>query len=433
MRLKKACTFDLPCSSCQARQEICSYERLKSDQKPTEAPAQNSYALNTNPTTHSHGFFDAESLAIPASNETVPLDNAAQVISLEHEPWNLLGSPDMRSNFQNLNSIDWDICPSLFCPPEASPRFANEPIDRAPALVFLSRFTSVTGFINSFECGREWTKEQASLCLSTASNGPASISVGSYHDGSLLNDWIAQESSKNFTFPDFDPIGLPGDGSVSSSLVAVSESLPGQPLASDSNVQGERETYDWVDDPLAINSLAIIERLKDNALKETRKRNSRTSWSPLMDTLCSQFFSPLSIRHLLRCFWSLWYPNCPILHKPTFTAEIASPVLLATMVVIGACVSSDESDKQRAKLWLDRVEELAFEDGGFDADSISGPSPRSNCQTRSKRLECLQAMYFVCLFQNWEGSNEAKRRIRRLRFSTAVTVSPSSRILDVPG
>jgi hypothetical protein len=38
------------------------------------------------------------------------------------------------------------------------------------------------------------------------------------------------------------------------------------------------------------------------------------------------------------------------------------------------------------------------------------------------KIQALQASYVVCLYQNWEGIDASKRRIRRHRFSTVVSV-----------
>jgi hypothetical protein len=44
---------------------------------------------------------------------------------------------------------------------------------------------------------------------------------------------------------------------------------------------------------------------------------------------------------------------------------------------------------------------------------------------RRNRVQALQAAYMVCLYQNWEGSDASKRRIRRYRFAALVSVSAS--------
>ena len=95
---------------------------------------------------------------------------------------------------------------------------------------------------------------------------------------------------------------------------------------------------------------------------------------------------------------------------------------------VGACVSPDPVDNEDAKMWFNCVEEMVFTDDDFCSD-IEPPAftditiPVNTPDNRSK-LQALQAAYHVCLYQNWEGTDPSKRRIRRHRFSTVVSVSP---------
>lgn len=43
-------------------------------------------------------------------------------------------------------------------------------------------------------------------------------------------------------------------------------------------------------------------------------------------------------------------------------------------------------------------------------------------QSHKGMVEAIQAAYIVCLYQNWEGSDASRRRIRRYRFSNLVSV-----------
>ncbi len=96
----------------------------------------------------------------------------------------------------------------------------------------------------------------------------------------------------------------------------------------------------------------------------------------------------------------------------------------------GACVSPDAADNIDARRWFNCVEEMVFGDDDFCKD-IDPPSdddianPVSTIENRQK-LQALQAAYIVCLYQNWEGVDPSKRRIRRHRFSTVVSVCSSS-------
>lgn len=79
-------------------------------------------------------------------------------------------------------------------------------------------------------------------------------------------------------------------------------------------------------------------------------------------------------------------------------------------------------------MWFNCVEEMVFTDDDFCSDTEPGspadddanPASALHCK---RKLQALQASYIVCLYQNWEGSDASKRRIRRHRFNTVVSVS----------
>jgi hypothetical protein len=85
----------------------------------------------------------------------------------------------------------------------------------------------------------------------------------------------------------------------------------------------------------------------------------------------------------------------------------------------GACLSPDPSNKENAKVWLSCIEEVLFRDDDFCAE-LQPSTP--GLPTKAK-LQALQASYMVCMIQNWEGDDSAKRRIRRYRYSTVIAVS----------
>ena len=79
-------------------------------------------------------------------------------------------------------------------------------------------------------------------------------------------------------------------------------------------------------------------------------------------------------------------------------------------------------------MWFNCVEEMVFTDDDFCSDTEpSSPgsevSQPANVLASRRKLQALQAAYIVCLYQNWEGTDASKRRIRRFRFSTVVSVS----------
>lgn len=442
MRLKKACSFDKPCGSCQARQEICSYQRLGGSDTTT------SQSLSGAPVSLPHAPKDAyqENSAALALNDASDLSPTDQAISDEREFYDLTeSSADFSADAFNIDWIDWDLCPSLLCPPGNNPSLTHTFFDHADILEFLSQFTSGKGFTESFECGTDWEKQQVAQSPAVrASKNASSTSVraGGDDDLNISNDWAVNPLTGSLPHVELDLNGLPShnntmharrqavsDSSIPIAVKPFAESTE-NPLAQPSagKLRTDKDTKgpawaDWLGDPLAIKTRAIVDRLKETAYKNSKKNGLALKWSPLMEGLCLRLFSPQSIRQFLAYFWALWYPNSPIIHKPTFKAEQASTVLLATMVVIGACVSPYKEDNENVKLWFDRVEEIAFKDEWFQGNPAFGRVHQSDISlVRCKRLESLQAAYFVCLFQNWEGSDEAKQRIRRYRHSSVAIV-----------
>jgi hypothetical protein len=91
------------------------------------------------------------------------------------------------------------------------------------------------------------------------------------------------------------------------------------------------------------------------------------------------------------------------------------------MAIIGSCLSPDERDNEMAKAWFDAVEEMVFDDDWLDED-LGAATHSPDVTGESQRLQSLQAAYFVCLYQNWEGSDSSKARIRRHRYNTLIAV-----------
>ena len=67
---------------------------------------------------------------------------------------------------------------------------------------------------------------------------------------------------------------------------------------------------------------------------------------------------------------------------------------------------------------------MVFTDPEFSGDERSvGASGQTLHPSKDRsKMQTLQAAYMVCLIQNWEGTDSSKRRIRRYRFSTVVSV-----------
>jgi hypothetical protein len=182
----------------------------------------------------------------------------------------------------------------------------------------------------------------------------------------------------------------------------------------------------WLSDPLSLKSHQIISSIKDIVLHKPKNSCVTLSWSATVQETCVRFFSPTNIRRYISFYWAIWHPNVNIVHKPTFSPSTSKPELLAAMSVLGASVSPDPADIEAARRWFNCVEEMVFSDGDL-CDDVPTPLPSrdtgGDAQWRPERLRALQAAYVVCLYQNWEGTNSSKRRIRRHRYSAVVAAA----------
>ncbi|KAF5981536.1 hypothetical protein FCOIX_4184 [Fusarium coicis] len=177
---------------------------------------------------------------------------------------------------------------------------------------------------------------------------------------------------------------------------------------------------------LFVKTREIVSMIKRRMTRTRSCSNSGIEWSPIVEKACLDFFSPCNLHRFLRLFWSGWYPNSPIIHKPTFNPEAEPPGLIASMAVLGACLSPDSNDCVRAMAWLTPVEEVVFADNVLYEDSIVASSDLVGDEVVVwDKLKALHAAYFICIAQNWEGSKEGRQRVRKDRYSRIVSIARS--------
>lgn len=177
----------------------------------------------------------------------------------------------------------------------------------------------------------------------------------------------------------------------------------------------------WLTDTLCLKSHEIVTAIQDIVVHKPRQSSITLSWSPMVAEACTKFFSPANLHRFLALYWALWHPNVNIMHKATFHPPSSKAYLLATMALIGASVSTKPEDASAARQWFNCVEEIVFTSDDFCNDTETFTDrDTGQIQVRQEKLRVLQAAYMVLLYQNWEGSDSSKRRVRRLRFSSVV-------------
>lgn len=237
---------------------------------------------------------------------------------------------------------------------------------------------------------------------------------------------------ESFIMKPRDPVQYVGYGgdSIITSMPSYGQTVPAWHSTIDNMLFPQTQALDtpvdqslnqWPLHPLSFKAQDIVNKIKTAVLHRPRRSSIEIEWSPLIEMMCFDFFAPQNLSRLLEDFWVSWYPHGPILHKPTFDYTAASPFLIACMVLIGASFSMNPTDTQNAKIWADAIEESLFDDEfllyeGGDLQDLQ-ESDRD-----LRKLESLQAAFLLCLFQNWDGSEQAMERLRRRRYSAVVAV-----------
>ncbi|KAL9564863.1 hypothetical protein ACKAV7_011315 [Fusarium commune] len=177
-------------------------------------------------------------------------------------------------------------------------------------------------------------------------------------------------------------------------------------------------------DPLIIQTHQILLDIKEVVTVKPRNSVVELEWSTVLEQTCIQFFSPHNLRKYLALFWHIWHPNVNFVHRPTFDPVTSKSILVACMALIGASVSPSKTDNEQAKIWFNCVEEIVFTDDDFCNDPLNNQETLLlNPIQNISKIQALQAAYMVCLYQGWEGTEANKRRIRRYRFSTVISMA----------
>ncbi|KAL3424882.1 hypothetical protein PVAG01_04163 [Phlyctema vagabunda] len=142
-------------------------------------------------------------------------------------------------------------------------------------------------------------------------------------------------------------------------------------------------------------------------------------------TLIDVLFTVDNLLHFTRLYFDNWYPNCPILHQPTFNIETVSLPVLLGVFLIGAAYSSPRDTAALAREYYDLAEEFIFQDLNF-VNILR--SERGTYSSSQEAFESLQATYLVSVFQNWQSSPISRRRMRTQRYSDIIS---AARLMDL--
>ncbi|KAJ8065859.1 hypothetical protein OCU04_004963 [Sclerotinia nivalis] len=119
-----------------------------------------------------------------------------------------------------------------------------------------------------------------------------------------------------------------------------------------------------------------------------------------------------------RLYFDHWHPNCPIIHLPTYNLETVSLPLLFAVFLIGAAYSSPRDTASLAVECGTLCEEFVFEN--YEVKSILRTEQGFE---RPTSLQTVQAAFLVAVLQTWQNGPEARKRMRKKRYSDIVTMA----------
>lgn len=444
MRLKRACSQQNPCNACYDKNDVCTYDwvlqksfergMLRVDMASTDGagalpdpdqdvPREGQH--DTEPT-------DLDGFSLPGFYSECQENNAFRI-----EKENLAShSPRLPEDEAALLPSSNDGPRTLYDSDSSSEDLSDADFISIKTLPFLSRFTMEHGFLESFDCGS--LEERKALAMQENDHELRVMGFSVNNQNSLskpttggpcnsLNASSASLGDLDIMHGSRPDLWSFGDHAATEDLflhVDLGQSQITQPRLFGPTGDNGLWWSIWSSDNLAFKTCEVVDELKSITANKGRGSKIAISWSYSLERISYEFFSPRNLRRFLAYFWSSWYPNCPIVHRPTFDAAQTSPLLLLSMVLIGACMSPRDRDHAGANIWFNSLEELVFScDDLYDNIGADAGSNRLDCGLMRRGLDILQASYFVCLLQNWEGSAESKRRVRRHRYSSLVAVS----------
>lgn len=378
IQLKRACTAALPCTLCVSRGVSCTYRRSQGRR------AQMEHALESRTTSAIFSPSEINDLNLISMTDDDSLISP-MITGIADDEFTLANDLSLDPEDSALSLQGWRTTWTLLEEYTLSAAICRRPTQLDFSLLgrftFLENFTRSTGFATSFNCGSKDNRQSIIARLESPTCRPRLRGLNDQH---LEPPWA--EITRDALAPQ------------KSSRMFANELLP--------------------------TTHAIVSRIRDVILTNSRRVSTDMTWSSSLESLCYEFFHPTALQRHLALFWSCWYPNWPAIHRPTFDATKAAPTLVTAMALIGACLSPDEREHATAQIWLDAVEEIVFGDELFlDHDISEAWTDSGSARARISHIEILQAAYCVCLYQTWEGSKRSKRRVLRQRFNDLVYVS----------
>lgn len=232
----------------------------------------------------------------------------------------------------------------------------------------------------------------------------------------IFNFVATSEISRSFWDANTSATSLVWNGSPSYQNSSSSDERP-----TSSNLIEVSRMMTWISHPLLSCSKAIW----DTVERAQQLKNSFSAASdvpPASDKAYVEFFNPVNIEKFLDLYWNNFSFHCPIIHRPTFEPTKAPSTMILVLVLIGAHMSASPEDVSMARTWVDMAEDEIFAHSFFSEESQIA-SEEDFEESLRERLGVLQTAFSICVLQTWEGSNDARVRIRTHQYPKVISAA----------
>lgn len=229
--------------------------------------------------------------------------------------------------------------------PILDPHLQSEQPLAKPLLAFLSHIgsaSSLSALFGSLTEQQSWqvlqdaTSEQMVLSRPRTFSSPAApTNVSSY----LGVEPTGQPESR-YWFPraDLEHFGIVKSESTEPRRVLRTFSTGGQAhhtMMSMPPEDANPESTPSIQSKLLTVCNKIVSRIREVSAIERRESIIEHGWTPELEHDCNNFFSSTNCRRFIALYFAAWYPNVPIVHKPTFEPTQANEALLAVIYIFG--------------------------------------------------------------------------------------------------
>jgi hypothetical protein len=390
---KLACDSSRPCQTCAGKGHDCSWARVR-ERRPanTEVLSQ-----------------------VPQSNSTV-----------DASPYPSEASPSLSDESADLANEEPSPMAALM------PQVQTFTLGSMP-VPFLLNFVSLETktFVDTFGYASAAPEPLPILSLGISLNQPAwELSVGSGGESHSRSHFMKLNLTSSILVMGHGMHSLQGRSSASLNA-------PNPPLLDDSysqgfNVSGQDSLFDprsgpltggspdstGLPDPMRRRLSELAMQLTDTFITLPKRHWARTTSAKIQDA--DKFFTLSNFQLFTQTFYHHFFPQCPIIHRPSCNLKIASLRLVLVICLAGALYSSLPEAIATAQSLLDLAEEYVFRNACFQELS-KGKGSADQIQDCDAKLEAIQSAVVITFLQNWEGNEAARRRGRTERFNTIIS------------